>query len=248
MKQLLNILKNNEFLPVNNGENGKYLTKVDSEVNYLNRLKTAPDDWYYRNNNNVEYLFNSKGYRAREFNQIDWLNSIVVLGASDVMGVGLEEKHTIPAQIEKIACIPTINLGIRAASITRTLHNIVLLNELYPAPKAVVVLWTNCERSVYYYSDHIVNCGSWNMLDYNYGALWAQEKSNTQINALLSQKTSKQLWKNRACYYEGTFWEDTAILLGCQQFIETDKSRDLTHIGINSAQEAAKIIVKGLKL
>ena len=75
MKQLLNILKNNEFLPVNNGENGKYLTKVDSEVNYLNRLKAAPDDWYYRNNNNVEYLFNSKGYRAREFNQIDWLNS-----------------------------------------------------------------------------------------------------------------------------------------------------------------------------
>lgn len=34
MKQLLNILKNNEFLPVNNGENGKYLTKVDYDTKY----------------------------------------------------------------------------------------------------------------------------------------------------------------------------------------------------------------------
>jgi hypothetical protein len=118
----------------------------DHKELFEQNLKTQPDDWYYRTHE-VKYTLNSLGYRTREFDDIDWKESIVMFGCSFVFGIGVTDKHTIPYFLEQLSGRPVINMGIGASSIQTVLHNSIILNDSkYPTPKAVVNMRTDLNR------------------------------------------------------------------------------------------------------
>lgn len=227
-------------------------TSTDTKEAFINNLDTRSKNWYYRKNP-VHYKLNSSNYRTAEFKDIDWSESVVVFGCSNVFGTGLDEEDTITSCLSKIINRPVINMGVAASSMYFSLNNSVILNEYYPTPKGIVQLWTNIDRITYYRKNKIDHLGGWILEGIPseksgfYGA-WALDEVNIKTNALFAQMISRQLWRNHCSYYEATFFEGTAKTLKCDLFRHLDHARDLIHPGRKSAEQAAIKIAKNLKL
>jgi len=242
---ITSLVKKNQFLPID-CEVGSDFSGTDTKELFQKNLKTQPLNWEYRNKV-IKYTLNSNGYRTKEFKNIDWANSIVVFGCSFVFGVGLDDEDTICSQLAKITGIPVVNLGVGGSSMTYSLHNSIILKNGYSTPKAVVHIWTDYHRTVYYRRNRIESYGSWNLEKNNYMDVWSSSNHHGETHALMASITNKHLWSD-TLYYEASFWKDNSKILNCDYLKTIDNARDLMHPGIESAKLAAKVIAKGLQL
>ena len=118
----------------------------DSLEKYKESLKTMPNDWVWRDKK-ITYHINSHGYRCdKNFNEVDWESSIVVLGCSKVFGIGVDNENTLSGHIHHLTGIPTVNLGIPGASVMRIWSLLTDLLNSGIKPKAVVIVWTDPSR------------------------------------------------------------------------------------------------------
>ena len=222
----------------------------DSKELFEQNLKTQPEDWYYRTNP-VRYTLNSSGYRTKEFDDIDWKESIVMFGCSQVFGIGVTDEHTIPYFLEQLSGRPVINMGIGGSSIQTVLHNSIILNDSkYPTPKAVVNMWTDLNRYQLYENNFITNMGIWRK---------SNDKFETSDNMipfnLMNIKMIRNLWKNKTIYFEGGFNLEQQQLITkldkeiyCELFdVEFGLARDFSHIGPVQNFKIAKKIYKKIK-
>lgn len=194
----------------------------------LKKFKNS--DWVYKSKK-ITYKFNEYGFRTKSFDNVDWSNSICVLGCSMVMGTGLALEDTLCYNLEKILNISVVNLGICASAIDYACWNSLRLHNFYPRPKAIVQLWTSkfryTDRNHHYVPFHT---GYYSKLNWNY-------RSELYI------ETDRALWKNRTIYVEASFFPET-----CEnqkkiiplKFL--DQARDLSHPGIESNKNAATVI------
>jgi hypothetical protein len=198
-----------------------------------------------------EYKLNSDGYRTAEFKKINWKDSVVIFGCSMVFGEGLDEEQTISYKLSKLINLPVINMGAIGTSIQFSLHNAVILKENFPTPKAVINLWTERNRSIYYSLPVPMNYGAWNTLEGSFGDLWNQDDNHSKIHAMLAQSISKQLWKDTV-YYEATFFKATREVLKCPHLRghlnSTDYARDNQHPGPLATTAVAKRLAKEILL
>jgi len=248
------ITKTGRLLPAHKmldsqGLTSEYATP-DTEDLFLKNLKIQPANWHYKTNK-VNYRVNSDGYRTKEFDSIDWANSVVIFGCSEVFGTGVDESHTVASFLSDLIKLPVINLGVSGSSIMFSLHNSLLLNNLYPTPKAVVHLWTEYSRVISYDTHGLTHHGSWDLDKDNYMIEWAFDDINPATYASFCQMTSHQIWKDKTVYYEATPFPATATLFDCEHLIKVDHARDLVHSGIVSkkamAMKIAKNIIKEFK-
>lgn len=220
---------------------------TDNESLFKKNLLTQPDDWFYRNNP-IEYKLNKYGYRTVEFDTIDWSNSIVLFGCSNVFGTGLHEEDTLANQLHNLTNVPVINMGIGASSIEYSLYNSVILNEHYPTPKAIVHIWSALDRATYYNKKNIVHHGTWNMTPNNYMDLFSADPTHAKVHATLAQMISKQLWSKKTQYYEASFFSNTADRLNVPCIATIDNARDFSHPGRLSIKKLALHIKDTIKL
>ena len=218
----------------------------DCEELFHKNLETKPNDWRYRTSP-VKYTYNKHYYRTEEFNQIDWSQSIVIFGCSNVFGVGVDDDDTVSGQLSRMINRPVINMGVGGSSITHALHNAVILNANYPMPFGVVNLWTEYNRTVYYYKNQVKNYGSWNFEENNYMDVWSESSYHSMTHATIASMTSKQLWKTTR-YYEASFFRNTAELLQCDTLARVDYARDDCHCGYDTLKLAAEKIAEKLNL
>ena len=225
----------------------------DDKQTFEKNLKTQPEDWYYRTHP-VKYTLNSSGYRTREFDDIDWKESIVMFGGSDVMGIGVTDEHTISYFLEQLSGRPVINMGIAAASAQTALHNSIILSDSeYPTPKAVVYYFTNLRR-FHIYGENFIDFIEFNGFLNGKDSLIFSNLCNTVPFNLINIKMIRNLWKNKTIYYEGSCFGqeklinklDTKI---CCDLIESedDWARDLSHSGTISTMNFAKQIYEKIK-
>jgi hypothetical protein len=227
----------------------------DSKELFEQNLKTQPEDWYYRTNP-VRYTLNSSGYRTKEFDDIDWKESIVMFGCSQVFGIGVTDEHTIPYFLEQLSGRPVINMGIGGSSIQTVLHNSIILNDSkYPTPKAVVNMWTDLNRYQLYENNFAINVGTWRN---------SNDKFRTPDNMipfnLMNIKMVRNLWKNKTIYYECSGFGQEKIINKLDSIIRCDslynrgyyKTRwardvgDSQHYGSEINFDFARIIYKKL--
>jgi len=243
-------LKKNKFIPVNNSDGVREWAGMDTPLLYEKNLKIQPQDWYYRTNL-VKYTNNSNGYRTTEFDKINWADSIVIFGCSNVYGVGVDDSHTISCQLENILKIPVINLGQGGTSMNFNLHNSVILADGYPTPKAVIMGWPAYDRCMTYNQTGVENYGSWSFEKYNYMDLWTKNKYNPQANAIIAQKMFQLIWKTRTVVYEYSFDHETEKLLDFSNSFEKikniDFARDCMHPGPVACKQTAEIIAASLQ-
>ena len=248
-KTVPSLIKDNKFVLVDCDISKKF-SGTDKEQLFKDNLIKQPADWYYRTHP-VNYTVNSRGYRTKEFDDIDWANSVVIFGCSNTFGTGLDDSDTISSKLSEIIGMPVINMGMGGSSIQLALHNSIILRDRYPIPKGIVHMWTDYGRTVYYNKRSIDSLGPWSVQSghklHPYYTAWIDDDSHGKSHALLASKTSKLLWENTK-YFECTYFNTTAKLLNCHILSFKDSARDGGHPGIVSSITAANIMAKNLNL
>lgn len=216
-------------------------SSYDSEKLFVKNLKKQSNDWHYRNKE-VVYRCNSAGYRADEWDTIDWKNAIVVFGCSCTVGIGLAEEETVTEQLSTILNRQVINMGVSASSLMFSFTNSVLLAKNFPTPHAVVQLWTNIDRFTIFKKHLIDHAGPWDE-----SALYKEYVHNryhAMTEARYISMASREMWKNKCKYYSASFFDQTAHYTE-SDWIEIDnQARDQVHPGRNSAKQMAELIAK----
>jgi hypothetical protein len=229
-----------KFLPQATTVSKNYVGS-DTEKLYKKNLSIQPDTWYYKNNN-IEYNLNKHKYRTTEFDKIDWANSIVIFGCSNVFGLGLHTEDTVSNQLSELTNLNVVNMGAPASSMKYSLYNSVILANKYPTPIMVVQLWTSIDRMVHFNRYDINHEGSWNTNEHSY----LNNTQNAICNSILDNMTSKNLWSTRTKYYDCTFFKHTHETIGCDYVKPVDFARDLHHPGRQSMKNIAELIAKKL--
>jgi len=232
-----------------------YFLSVEEKNDYEKNCKKLGNDWHYYNKE-IIYNLNSNFYRAPEWNTIDWKQSIVVLGCSHVFGEGLATDETVCYQLEKLYNRPVINLGQSGTSTLFSWHNSIRLFELFGIPYAVINLWTDYSRLLYYDTDQIKRVGfwsggRWDNYDRDMKSLYRIWNKNDihAINFFKFEATAcKEFWNSRTNYYEGSYFKETAEIINCDFFSQLDDARDFIHSGPITHKTAAGIIYENFSI
>lgn len=241
----------NVFLTNNTIRFNNFYANYDTLKRFIKNFNTQPLSWHYRTKS-IFYKCNRFNYRTDEFENIKWDESIVLLGCSQVFGVGLAEDETISAQIKNLTGKNTVNMGIGGASMFHSIINVMNLLNRNIQPLAIVNIWTQLERFLYFKSEGITNIGSWvlesdSSFDKKFFKIWTHDSKHIESMAILLQQNYRLLCKN-INHYECTFFQDTHKLLNVDLLEEIDQARDLLHVGPMSAKKAAFTIVENLHL
>jgi len=218
---------------------------TDTETSYQENLKNQPLDWYYRDSV-ISYQTNPRGYRTSEFDSIDWANSVVIFGCSNVFGVGLHNEDTLSSQLNTLINKPVINMGAGASSMEFSLFNSIILNKHYPIPRAVIQIWTHHNRTSYYLPYYVEHLRVWN--NDRYIKAYLDKPSHCETHGFMAQLTSRSIWEDKTKYYESSFFLDTAKLLKIPHFEFVDHSRDQLHPGRITIKNLASTIKNELNL
>lgn len=144
-----------------NESKGQYkFIGVDTKELFEHNLNTQPKDWLWRETD-IVYNLNSQGYRCPEWDKCDWNNSILFIGGSDIFGLAITEEQTVSQRVSKLLDVPTINLGVNAASPMFLWVNTIKLIQQKVSPKAVIYLWPQPTRTLEFTDDTGVNNKKW---------------------------------------------------------------------------------------
>lgn len=213
----------------------------DSLKNFKKNCKSQPANWPWRNTA-VNYTINSLGFRAPEFDVIDWSDSLVIFGCSHVFGIGLDDSQTISSQLSRIIKKPVINLGVAGSSMQISYINLLTLLEKYPKPLGIINCWTDYTRILTTNRQgEIENSGPWSRSEF-YRA-WSVVDSNPLTYAKMVQATADRLCKNLNIWHcQVSYFDQTAEALSVPLIEKVDLARDLSHSGPETHKRAAESI------
>jgi hypothetical protein len=129
--------------------------QTDSEENFIKNKEIYGKEWYYYNKN-IEYKYNSWGYRTKEFSELND-DYILVLGCSFTEGIGLDYDDVWATKLGKKLNLDVFNLGIGGSGPDITgyntilFHNFILKNN--KLPKYVIYQWTFENRTSYMFNN-----------------------------------------------------------------------------------------------
>jgi hypothetical protein len=244
-KNILIQIKNGKFLPLTAKINSDWAGGLDSKKNFDRNLIIKGKNWEYFNKK-VKYTQNKNGYRTYNFDTIDWKNSVILFGCSNVFGVGLDDSDTISSRLSKIINRPVINMGGPGTSITFSFHNNLILKNHYPTPIAVVNLWTSYDRCIYYKKFNVLELGSWSLND-PYYRMWSLSESNPIIQGYFCLMAARHSWSHIK-YYEASMFKETAKKFDIDYIDRLDDARDLMHPGSQTSLFTAEKIAKNLNV
>jgi len=233
------------FLPNTEWKDSKF-SVVDTKELFLKNLKTQPSNWHYRTKD-VNYSYNSYGYRTQEFEIINWEQSIVIFGCSQVEGIGVSEDETINHYLSNIMNCPVINMGQSATSIWYSFYNSVILSKFYPAPRAVVHLWTDPARYTIKERDNIASinhCMPLNDRKSPFYMQWLKQAQNIEFHTNFITLAAECLWIGKSQYAAFTTFSALSDQFKCIETI--DYARDLMHNGPQTNKLIAEEIAKEL--
>lgn len=226
---------------------------TDNKENFEINKKTQGDNWHYLTKD-VRYNVNSHGYRCDEWENIDWKNSIVILGCSTIFGIGCAEDETVSHYLSQRTGRNVINLGYPGGSVDLIAHHSASLLLNFEIPHAVIVSWPPMDRFMFF-SKAIHHCGSWTCAkdvvdDTNLFELFKlrnYNKINEYVNCYQTSKIIEAHWKGRAKYVTGGFFNEATYHLNADLNFEfLDVGRDVVHQGPRSNMMAAYKIHKKL--
>jgi len=238
---------------------GKYLWLQGDDENRFNSSKRKKGkDWKYLTKE-VTYTVNSSGFRTLEWDQIDWKNSIVLLGCSCTYGIGLSDDETISFHLERLSGRPVINLGVPGGSNSLILYNSTKILESFETPYAVATIWTPTDRFEFFSKIGRHKSGPWDgrhkaphtSQETDVSKLWQLTYADPSHEIGLTYNQGligKWLWKERSKYSSISFFYSTAQILNAEKHFKIDKTaRDLQHPGEVISIEVAEYLHERFK-
>lgn len=140
------------------------------------------------------YTKNSLGYRAPEFETVNWSNSYIIQGCSAVYGLGIDnDADTVGNQLSLLLGKPVINLGIPGGGIELQYWNTIYMLENNIKPLGVFIIYPNIHRYVLFNEDGLENVGPWYPSD-SEKLDWMLSKNSKQHN-LWDIRAYQLMWK-----------------------------------------------------
>ena len=221
----------------------------DSEEHFYDHVNQQPVNWYYRHVP-VMYSINSNGYRCPEWKDVCWRESIVVIGCSVVMGVGVDDIDTLSVRLEEQLDTPVINLGIGGSSNQLMLYNSLCLIENNIKPKAVVAVFSDPSRVSIFNEHRAQPVGSWvhdrtlyrPKEEQDFYNFWAGTSNNADIHGTMSATAVELAWKSQGVPFLGLqVYGEWCPDMGYQRLTDpVDLARDLQHAGVATQKKWAK--------
>lgn len=191
----------------------------------------------------IEYNFNSQGYRTTEIAELD-RDFVLVFGCSHTEGIGNFEEDIWCAQLLDKKGIDFLNLGKAGSGPDIIFYNTIqFLKNNYPRPKAVINQWPQNFRKSFAYKlskDIILKHHNINTKNEKRDTLWflkryCQESGEMSMNNFMHYNTVNQLWKNLNIpvlnwTWKGDFTEEFEDL-NIIETKDTGRARDLEHDG-----------------
>lgn len=211
----------------------------DNKESFIENLNKQPEDWKYRTAT-VKYTINSYGYRTKEFDDIDWQDSIVILGCSTVFGLGVSDENTISYHLSKLFNKDVINLGVVGCSNQFILDLSLVLKKKYGIPYGIIFMWTGTSRFPYYSFERLNHIGIWNATGGNdildskkYSYLFKylyNETSHEAITFYNIAECARNIWSDKTIFFEGTYFYETAKFGEIENYYNcSTDARDLLH-------------------
>jgi hypothetical protein len=232
--------------PVTGQVTDRFMPSDSRELFEINRKKFPEKNL---ENFNISYNLNSNGYRAPEWNNVDWKNSVVIFGCSIVFGIGLPEEETISYKLEKLLNRPVINLGVPGSGPTYALHNSQLFFKNFGTPNAVISLWSSLDRTHIYKQDNVIHYGPWaeNKKD-NFFYHWTVDSDiNCETHSYFSATSFKYFWQSKTKYAEATVFKNSSKVLDCKSIKTIDYARDLIHPGSKTTDHIVEYIYQTIQ-
>jgi hypothetical protein len=203
---------------------------MDTEKLYNENLKYKKNllEKYNWINSNFTYKFNSHGFRCNEFNNDP---SIVFLGCSMTIGIGLPISDTWATLVADQLDLSCYNLGIGGSSNDTAFRlSYAWLEKI--KPKIVVFCQTFAERLEIWSSTEIIsNIAKESPNFYNH---WLANENNSQLNQTKNRLAIKQLCDQLDIKF---------ICVDVKEMPDLDRARDLAHLGVNSNIEFSKLVL-----
>jgi len=220
----------------------------DNEKNYQENLKDSDkrklleiNGWIDRQ---FDYRFNSHGFRCKDFNDSP---SIVFLGCSHTVGVGIPQECTFAEIVAKEINLNCVNLGIHASSLDSAYrmatHWLPRLNCKF----CVLLPPENSRLELFYLDSSPLSLSAW-VLDLpntpkdakDFYKIWAYNENNLITNY---QKNIDAI--NHVCYKNSIplHIAEYEVLTQTQ-----DLGRDLSHYGIKWNKLIAQSILSNIKI
>jgi hypothetical protein len=244
----INEIKQKQLLTANTHPPGQYQWwGNDTQVQYENNCRLSGPDWYWLARP-VTYTVNSQNYRAPEWDQVAWGNSIVIYGCSLVFGDGVSDEDTVSSQLEKITGRPVINLGSGGTSPLWQLHNQTLVLKWFTEPWATITLWPCASRSLSYENTSGAHrWGSWNIVKNNWVDYW-NRGTNPGTQLWMCREQSRRMHRRR--WLDATFGPNVADLLAIKlfgpEYMSGPGARDLAHPGPGTLRAVAEYLADQL--
>jgi len=188
------------------------------------------------------YTVNSMGYRAPEFNTVNWANSYVLQGCSATFGVGItNDAQTVSSSLEKKLNTPVINLGVSGTGIQFQYMNAVELLENNIKPKGIFIIWPSPDRFPYIAGGKLQNMGPWSEDKF---IAWMLD-DNSRHHNFYHARAYKLLWKLAGVpVYDVTHHYSNCVGNICDTYVGEfkDVGTDGQHWGPVMAEHVASLL------
>jgi hypothetical protein len=128
-----------------------FFNSTDSEELYHKNKIEKGSNWYYYGNE-IEYKFNSWGYRTKEFDNLD-NDYLLTFGCSYTEGIGLHYEDMWSTKLSKVLNLDIFNLGSGGNGADFQMYNTILffnyVLKLNKLPKLVVYQWPEKHRATF---------------------------------------------------------------------------------------------------
>ena len=159
----------------------------------------------------ITYDLNEEGYRAKQWSEIDWSESIAMIGDSHTLGLGVPYGHTVTKQLSRRLSREVVNLGVGGCSNLFMLYNAANVLEHFN-PWGMIIQWSAAERFPRFSHPNpgnsgVQHFGSWNLDNIYYKRLWVKE-DNFLFHDKFIKQTARQLNINRFLDYVPEAWKN----------------------------------------
>lgn len=225
----------------------------DSEESYKNLCKTLPknNSWHKWRNVPLKYTLNSQHYRTNEWDAIDWNNSVLLFGCSQIFGTGLDDSQTVSANLSKLLNLNVVNLGVPAGSTMVQWLNTTILVQNNIRPLASVYVWPFPERvTVLSENNRVIHSGPWNNKKEPLFDGWNHHKSHAVEFLKFLMLSTNQQWNSFSRpVFHFTFSNISREKINFIDYLDPkiDLARDMAHIGPECSKKWADTIFYKIK-
>lgn len=248
---------------------------TDTKEEYEKNKNILGKDWYYYDKQ-IEYRYNSWGYRSKEFKDLSD-DYILTFGCSCTEGVGLHVDDMWSTKIGKVLNKDVFNMGLGSTSVDFQFYNTLLLQNFFiknaHLPKLVIYQWPSDYRTIAFYKNEIDNSNyelSLKVYSPHYDSSrdkdffnWYKIGFVENCGELIKQSTifpltCDNIWNNMGIPVIHWTYEDDSLLdlkrkningINFRRLIDITKerARDCSHNGRHAQDMAVNIIIDTIK-